>query len=237
MLNNILIDKKILKAWLKTGYIDKGKLYPSKVGTPQGGVASPMLANMALDGLESAIKMAVPKRAKVNVIRYADDFIVTGDSKQILQEKIIPAIRGFLRERGLNLSGERTRITPIEDAFDFLGQTLRKYGDKLIITPSKSSVKAIVAKTRKIIKANLGHAISKMIGELNPAIRGWANYHRHACSKRIFAYVNSCIFKNLWNGLRRRHRDKGRQGLWKRYFRTIGSRNWFFLYDPKIREG
>jgi RNA-directed DNA polymerase len=119
-----------------------------KAGTPKGGIASPTLANMTLEGLELAIKNAVPRGSKVNVIRYADDFIVTAISKEILEEKVRPAIRKFLEERGLNLSGEKTKIARIEDGFDFLGQHLRKYRGKLIIAPSKNSVKAIIAKTK-----------------------------------------------------------------------------------------
>jgi RNA-directed DNA polymerase len=234
MLMNILMDKKVLKAWLQAGYIDRGVLYSTVAGTPQGGIASPLLANMTLDGLESAIKMRVPETAKVHVIRYADDFVVTGDSKEILQEKVMPAIRDFLQERGLNLSAEKTKITRIEDGFDFLGQNLRKHGDKLIITPSKSSVKAMIAKTREIIKTNLGQTTWKMIQELNSTIRGWATYHRHVCSKRIFAYVDCCIFNNLWRWLRRRHPNKRVQWIRKRYLRTVGSRNWvFFARHPK----
>jgi RNA-directed DNA polymerase len=236
MVNHILTDKKILCAWLEAGCIDKGRLYPTEAGTPQGGVASPTLANMTLDGLELAIKNAVPRGSKVNVIRYADDFIVTAISKEILKEKVKPAIRIFLKERGLNLSGEKTKITRIEDGFDFLGQHLRKYGDKLIIIPSKNSVKAIIAKTKMIIKANLGHTTSKMIGELNPAIRGWVNYHRHVCSKKTFRYVDSCIFKNLWHWARRRHQNKGAQWIRNRYFRKIGSRNWSFFATQKTRK-
>jgi RNA-directed DNA polymerase len=155
MLNNILTDKKILRSWLNAGYIDEGKLYATNAGTPQGSVISPVLANMTLDGLESAIKTAAPKNAKVHVIRYADDFIVTGESKEILQQNVKPAIVSFLSQRGLNLSGEKTRITRIEDGFDFLGQHLRKFGDKFIAAPSKNSVKGIVSKTKKIIKSHL----------------------------------------------------------------------------------
>jgi RNA-directed DNA polymerase len=146
MLNHILMDRKILQAWLSAGYMDKGKFYPTKAGTPQGGIASPVLANMTLDGLESVIKKAVPRGSKVHVIRYADDFIVTGRSKEVLQEKVQPVIRSFLSGRGLSLSGEKTKITRIEDGFDFLGQHLRKHGEKLIITPSKSSVQGVIAK-------------------------------------------------------------------------------------------
>jgi RNA-directed DNA polymerase len=237
MLDNILIDRKILRAWLKSGYMDKGKLYPTKAGTPQGGIASPTLANMTLDGLEWTIKGAVPKGSKVNVIRYADDFIVTGESKEILQEKVIPAIGSLLEERGLNLSEEKTRITRIEDGFDFLGQHLRKYGDKLIITPSKISVKSVVAKTRKIMKSNLGQRTSKLIWGLISVIRGWANYHRHVCSKKTFGHVDTCVFKNLWRWVKRRHPGRSAKWLRKRYFRTVGFRNWCFFAIKRTGSG
>ena len=237
MLKNILIDKRILRAWLKAGYIDKGKLYPTKAGTPQGGIASPVLANMTLDGLELAIKSAASKNAKVNVIRYADDFIVTADSKEILQDRVKPAIRDFLKERGLNLSGEKTRITRIEDGFHFLGQYLRKHGDKLIITPSKSSVRAIIDKTKRIMKANLGQTTSKMIRQLNPVVRGWANYHRYVCSKATFAYLDNCIHKNLWIWARRRHKGKGKRWIRNHYFRTVNSRNWSFFASSRSENG
>ena len=237
MLNNILIDKKILRSWLNAGYIDKGKLYPTKAGTPQGAIISPVLANLVLDGLETAVKHAVPKTAKVNVIRYADDFIVTGESKQILQQKVMPAIRCFLSQRGLNLSGEKTRITRIEDGFDFLGQHLRKYGNKFLAIPSKSSVKGIISKIRKITKFHLGSTTVAMLKELNPVIRGWANYHRHSCSKNAFYYIDSCIFKNLWRWAKRRHPNKKARWIRNRYFRTIGNRNWCFFATQKTEGG
>ena len=237
MLNNILIDKKILRSWLNAGCADKGKLYPTKAGTPQGSIISPVLANMTLDGLESAIKKAVPKASKVHMIRYSDDFIVTGESKEILQEKVKPAICSFLSQRGLNLSGKKTRITRIEDGFDFLGQHLRKYGNKFLVTPSKNSVKGIVSKTRKIIKSHLGSTTVEMLGVLNPVIRGWANYHRHACSKKAFYYVDCCVFKNLWLWAKRRQPNKKAHWIRNRYFRTIGNRNWCFFATQKTVGG
>jgi RNA-directed DNA polymerase len=237
MLNNIPIDKKILGAWLKAGYMEKGRIYPTKAGTPQGGIASPMLANMTLDGLESAVKEAVSKKSKVNVIRYADDFIVTADTKEVLQEQVVPAIGDFLQERGLNLSGEKTRIKGIEDGFDFLGQHLRKYGDKLIITPSKSSVRSMINKVRRIMKTSLGRKASDMIQELNSVIRGWTNYHRHICSSATFSHIDYCIHKNLWNWAKRRHKDKGKRWIRKRYFRTVATRNWIFFASDKTGSG
>ena len=237
MLNNILIDKKILRSWLNAGYVDKGKLYPTKAGTPQGSIISPVLANMTLDGLEAVIKNAAPRGAKVHMIRYADDFIVTGKSKEIFQQKVKPAIRSFLSQRGLNLSGEKTRIAWIKEGFDFLGQHLRKYGEKFIVTPSKNSVKGIVSKTRKIIKSHLGSKTVEMLRVLNPVIRGWANYHRHACSKRTFRYVDFCIFKNLWRWAKRRHQNKKAQWIRNRYFRTNGTREWCFFATQKAEAG
>jgi RNA-directed DNA polymerase len=237
MQNNILMDRKILRAWLAAGYVEKGKLYPTKGGTPQGAIISPVLANMALDGLESKIKRSVPKGSKVNVIRYADDFVVTGESKEILQEKVLPAIHEFLTQRGLNLSGKKTKITRIEDGFDFLGQHLRKHGDKCIVTPSKGAVKALLTKTRKIIKNGLDHSIWSLIEELNSVLRGWANYHRHICSKQTFSNVDSRIFEQLWKWVARKHSSKTKRWIHKRYFRSINSRNWSFFADRKTESG
>jgi RNA-directed DNA polymerase len=236
-LNNIPIDKKILKAWLKAGYMEKGKIYPTKAGAPQGGVISPMLANMTLDGLESAVKNAVARTNKVNVIRFADDFVVTGDTEAVLEQQVIPAINGFLNERGLNLSREKTKITRIEDGFDFLGQHLRKFGGKLIIAPSKSSVKSLINKVRRIMKASLGLKTSAMIRQLNTVIRGWTNYHRHVCSKATFSHIDNCIHKNLWNWAKRRHPGKGKRWIYENYFRTIEFRNWIFSASDKTERG
>jgi RNA-directed DNA polymerase len=237
LLNNIPMDKKILQSWLKAGYVDKGFTYPTKTGTPQGGIASPTLANMTLDGLELTIKSAVPKGSKVNVVRYADDLVVTGTSKQLLEDEIIPVIGDFLKERGLELSEEKTKITRIEDGFNFLGQHLQKHGNKLLIIPSKGAVKALIAKTRKIIKAHHGRSVWGLINQLNPVIRGWANYHRYVVSKKTFAYVDSRIFRQIWNWARRRHQSKSRKWVKRRYFRSIGNRDWSFFATRTSRCG
>ena len=110
----------VLRKWLQAGYVEKGIRFPTRKGCPQGGIISPTLMNMTLDGLEQAIKASVPRRSRVNFIRYADDFIVTGKSKRLLQEQVLPAIQAFLNERGLALSKEKTAITHIRDGFTFL---------------------------------------------------------------------------------------------------------------------
>ncbi len=139
LLENIPIDKQILRQWLKCGFVQHKKLFPTTDGTPQGEVASPTLANMTLDGLENAVKAASSPRDKVNFVRYADDFIVTASSRNHLENVIVPTIRAFLSKRGLKISDEKTRIVRIEQGFDFLGQNVRKYRNKLITKPAKDS--------------------------------------------------------------------------------------------------
>lgn len=233
LFRHIPLDKKILGAWLKAGYLDKGKLYPTVSGTPQGGIISPTLCNMTLDGLEAAIRKAVPRRTKVNVIRFADDFIITGLSYELLRDVVVPAVKAFLQERGLSLSEEKTRITRIDKGFDFLGQHLRKYRGKLIIEPSKAAARAIVAKTKEIIRTRRGQRTDVMIGKLNPVIRGWANYHRWVCSSAAFAWVDSCIYRQLWRWARRRHGNKGKRWTRKRYFRETAATRWQFFETVK----
>jgi RNA-directed DNA polymerase len=124
LLTHIPMEKAMLEEWLQVGYMEKNILYPTKAGTPQGGICSPVLANMALDGLEQVLKDAFPpttrkgQQAKVHVVRYADDFIISGASKEILEQTVKPLVEGFMRERGLQLSEEKTSITHIENGFD-----------------------------------------------------------------------------------------------------------------------
>ncbi|MCK5354996.1 MAG: reverse transcriptase N-terminal domain-containing protein, partial [Methyloprofundus sp.] len=141
LLEHIPLPKKILAQWLKSGYMEQSKYHDSEAGTPQGGIISPILANMALDGLEDiVIKGRNKKRLKLNVIRYADDFVITGGTEAMLRDEILPAVTAFLRPRGLTLSAEKTHIRPIDEGFDFLGFHLRKFNGKLITTPSHKKV-------------------------------------------------------------------------------------------------
>jgi RNA-directed DNA polymerase len=122
----------MLHKWLKAGFVDKQVLYPTEAGVPQGGICSPVIANLALDGLERGLKTDAAsqtqqgQRAKVNLVRWADDFIITGSSYELLEQEIKPLVEQFLHERGLALCPEKTRITHIEDGFDFLGHHVRK---------------------------------------------------------------------------------------------------------------
>ncbi len=134
-----------------------------------------------------------------------------------------------MQERGLQLSPEKTLITHIDEGFDFLGQNVRKYNGKLLIKPSKKSIQAHLDKLRGIIKDNQTTTAGLLITKLNLIIRGWANYHRHVVSSKIFHEVDTAIFKALWRWAKRRHPNKGKQWIKKKYFKTIGNRNWVFF--------
>lgn len=228
------MDKLILGKWLAAGYMEEGIVYPTEAGSPQGGIASPALANMALDGLEAVVRKAASHRQKINVIRYADDFCITGASKEVLETRVKPAVVGFLKERGLELSEEKTRITHIEDGFDFLGFNVRKYAGKMLIKPSKAAVKRFLDDIRELIKARATDKTAQLIQQLNIKLSGWANYYRHVVAKRTFAYVDSQVFLALWTWIKRRHPHKSIQWKKHRYFRHVGLRQWVFF--ARIRD-
>jgi RNA-directed DNA polymerase len=232
LINNIPMDKKILRKWLKTGYIHKRILYPTEAGTPQGGIISPTLANMTLDGLEAKLKK-FRRQDKVHMVRYADDFIITGNSKELLENEVKPLVEKFLSTRGLELSPEKTSITHIDKGFDFLGVNIRKYSGKLLIKPSKKNVKACLDKVRNAIKDNKAAKQINLINLLNPIIRGWANYHKSVVAKETFNHVDDEIWKSLWQWANRRHPDKSPVWITKKYFKTVGSRNWAFAVEDR----
>jgi RNA-directed DNA polymerase len=232
--DHVRMDKKVLTGWLKAGYVESGKLFPTQAGTPQGGIASPTLANIALDGLEQELAERFSRTAKsvnllrVRLVRYADDFIITGNSKELLEQEVKPCVEAFLAARGLELSQEKTKITHIEDGFDFLGQNVRKYDGKLLIKPSNRNVKAFLDKVRDTIKANRSTKQDTLIDLLNPMIRGWANYHRHVVAKKTYAVVDAHIWQALWRWARRRHPNKSCGWVRRKYFRTLDHRHWVF---------
>jgi RNA-directed DNA polymerase len=243
LMGHIPMDKTILRKWLKAGYMEKEILHSTEEGTPQGGIISPVLANMTLDGLERLLTKKFRRKngrslsPKVHLIRYADDFIITGKSKELLEDEVLPVIKTFLAERGLELSARKTLITHIEDGFDFLGQNIRKYNGKLFIKPSKKNVLTFLRKVRKIIKSNKTATTGQLISQLNPVIRGWANYHRHVVSKRTFFDVDSAIFLALWRWAKRRHPNKGGKWIRKKYFSKQGGDNWIFTGRIKGKDG
>lgn len=237
VLKNIPMDKSILRKWLKSGFVWKGRWFPTMAGTPQGGIISPTLANMVLDGLERELEQQCGVRyqpnglrrnpQKINLIRYADDFIITGASGEAL-EKAKSVAKDFLNERGLTLSVEKTSIRHIEGGFDFLGWNCRKYKGKLIIKPAKTNVSAFLKKIKETIGANKQARQENLIGLLNPMIRGWANYHKHQVAKETFSKVDRTIWEWLWKWSKRRHPNKSKKWIKDRYYLRQGNRNWIF---------
>jgi len=237
LLKNIPTDKGILGKWLKCGVIYNKCLSSTEEGTPQGGIISPTLANMTLDGMEALVnehyraKYSKEKKGlfypKVHLIRYADDFVVTAADKETL-ENIMKMITGFLEERGLSLSEEKTIITHIDEGFDFLGFNVRKYNGKLLIKPSLKGQKKLTEKLHEVVFSNKAAAQNKLIVKLNPVLTGWGNYYRHVVSKKIFSKMDHILVQQLRRWAFRRHHNKSRDWCTKRYFKTDGNRHWCF---------
>ena len=189
------------------------------------------LRGQPYNGMERLVKDKYPYGTKVNLVRYADDFVVsTPDQKtaEAVKELLIP----FLAERGLELSEEKTLITHIEEGYDFLGWNFRKYDGKMLIKPSKTSIKAIKEKIRKVILDDgLAMTQDDLIQRLNPILRGWSNYHKCAVSSEIFGEVDAYIFQTLWIWAKRRHHNKGNGWRRHRYWHRKGNRGWVFCTE------
>ena len=226
-------NRELIRGWLKAGFVFQGKLNPTEQGTPQGGVISPLLANIGLHGLETYIKATNPK---LGVVRYADDFIVTANDKHSL-EVVQNLIQAWISKRGLELSAEKTVITSMEDGFDFLGFNSRHYDGKLLIKPSKKKVLAFCKRVGKEIK-NLSSAEQEvLIRKLNPILSGFANYYKGVVSKETFSYISHRIWQYLWRWAKRRHPNKNTKWVRKRYFKTIKGNKWTFACTISDRRG
>ena len=235
LLDNVPMDNVVLRRWLKSGFMDSGKFHETYAGTPQGGIISPVLANMALDGLEDVLESHFGKKntkasykTKVNFVRYADDFVISGISKEILELEVLPIVEGFLKQRGLKLSRSKTKVTHVSEGFDFLGQNVRSYKGKLLIKPSAKNLRTFLKKVKLLIKGNKTVKTCDLIDLLNPVITGWANYHSHVVAKKTFNYVDYRIWKMLWQWSRRRHANRRKRWIKEKYFKSSGVRNWVF---------
>jgi RNA-directed DNA polymerase len=233
LLATIPMERAILQKWLKAGFMERYVLHPTEMGTPQGGLISPVLANLTLDGLQQQLHTHFPKPKAgqsplVHLVRYADDFIITGRSKEQLQYEVLPLLEAFLHARGLELSQEKTSITHIENGFDFLGQNVRTYNGKLLIKPSKKNIQSFLEKVRGIIKDHKQATIGQLICMLNPVIRGWARYHRHVVSKKVFTSVDRAIYEAMRRWVIRRHPRKSKHWIIAKYICTSGGQRWTF---------
>lgn len=244
LIDHIPMDKVVLRKWLKAGVVDMGQLLATDAGTPQGGIISPTLANMALDGLEQLLadrfgdkRSKKARRHKVYMVRYADDFVISGISDEVLENDVKPLVEAFLAERGLRLSNTKTQITHIDHGFDFLGWNVRKYGGKLLIKPSKKNTKAFLTKVRQTIKSYGSAKQQHLVRQLNPILRGWINYHKHQVASDAFARADAQLFSALWRWAKRRHSKKGKRWVAKKYWHDIDNRKWTFAEPKRNEEG
>lgn len=240
LLDNIPMDKVILKKFLTASFMENKRIYPTHAGTPQGGILSPTLAVMALSGIESKLKSPnhnTRNKEKINFVAYADDFIVTAANEALLKDKVIPILEAHLKEVGLELSKAKTKITSIDEGFNFLGFNIRKYNGKLLIKPAKESVKRFLAQTREIIKTSGGLGTDKLIYQLNPKVVGWTNYYRSVVASKTFSKVDSEIFLALKRYAQRRHPNKGMSWITSKYFTRVGLDHWRFYSVVKDKGG
>lgn len=245
MIEHVRMDSSILRKWLKSGVVDRAQLHATTAGTPQGGIISPAVANWTLNGLETELikycqkrwGIAKVKSLKIGVIRYADDFVVTGASKELLETEIQPWIVSFLATRGLRLSAAKTRIVHIDAGFDFLGWNFRKYDGTLLIKPSKKNMGTFYEKLKDVIRNSLGLKQEDLIRLLNPMLRGWAQYHSPVVAKEMFSRIEWLLFWRLMRWAKRRHPTKSKDWIRQKYWRSVGDRNWVFAVDVGTKDG
>jgi RNA-directed DNA polymerase len=250
--------RRVIHAWLKAGILDGDQLFPNSAGVPQGGVISPVLANIALHGLETAVAQRFRRWATNGsvrtpvVIRYADDFVAL-DADEAIIHQVKDFITEWLQEMGLALKPSKTQIThtltPYHDAvgFDFLGFEIRQHhvgrsrtacnstgqplGFKTIIKPSKANVCRHKQALAAIIDQHQQAPHAALIARLNPQLKGWANYYATVCSKQTLAAVDSWVFHKLWAWARRRHPNKGSRWRARKYWGYHHGR-WNFAAGP-----
>ena len=239
METNIPMDRRLLSKWLRSGYREAEAFFPTTAGVPQGGLISPVIGNLTLDGMERLVRGDSERWRRahnINFVRYADDFIVTANNREVLVE-LSARIEAFLQTRGVSLSQEKTTITHISEGFDFLGQNIRKHFradgrlGKLQITPSKKSFRNIKDKVRALTKSHRGARPAELIDTLSPVLRGWANYHHHAICGETFDQLDSYVWGRVYRWCKRRHPDKTGRWIADRYFLHGQSSEWRFT-DP-----
>lgn len=233
--------RKLISLWLKAAYVDKGVFHNTETGTPQGGVISPLLANIAVHGMEEVLGVKYDNRShligKRAVVRYADDFLVFCETLEDA-EKSVEILNEWLGKRGLSLSTEKTRITHLSVGFDFLGFNIRHYaltntktGWKLLIKPSNKSLQAIRHELRQNWLNLKGQEVEAIIAKLNPIIRGWSNYFRTGVSSQAFQKLDNWMFQREKRYADRMHPNKSRGWRKKRYWGRLNldrEDNWVF---------
>ena len=246
--------RELIKQWLKSGYVEAEQFHATESGTPQGGVISPLLANIALDGLEAVLAkhqksreqrrthkgkqyLRMRKYPKYGYIRYCDDFVVTAQQREDL-EYILPEIQQWLAERGLELNEEKTQMRQVSEGFNFLGFHVRQYSQQTCLTtPQKEKILTKLREIKAWLRQHKTVRPETVIRYLNPILRGWANYYRYGASKQAFSYFDHRIVMMLWRWAKRRHPNKGSKWVKRKYFTTLKGDRWRFYAPIQDRNG
>jgi RNA-directed DNA polymerase len=215
-----------IRGWLKAGVVEKGRYAPTEEGTPQGGTISPLLLNIALHGMEEAAGVRYHKNGKTVsgspvLVRYADDFVALCHTRE-QAEQVLARLREWLTPRGLSINEGKTRVVSLDEGFDFLGFTVRRYttrhGGKLLIKPSKDAIKKAMRRLTAEVRSLRGANAAAMTARLNPVVRGWAAYYRPGVSSKAFSTLDNHLWHRLHWWARRSHRDKPERWVTTRYF-------------------
>src|SRR5262245_13145761 len=243
--------RRVIKGWLKAGVMDGEELFPTTAGTPQGGVISPLLANVALHGLETMISEKFPRRrgfSPPKVVRYADDFVVLHEDREVIEQSR-ESLTEWLSGMGLELKESKTRITHTLEAtegeeagFEFLGFKIRQYpagkyradrnghgqpvGCVTRIEPSRKGIKRHAEKLRETIKRHSAKKQAEIVEALNPQIAGWTNYYRYVSSHDVFHKLGTMLFAMLYAWAKRRHPKKSKGWIVGKYWHVVGG--WCF---------
>lgn len=213
--------RELIKSWLQAGYVEAEIFHATESGTPQGGIISPVLLNVALNGLQETLG------PKYGYVRYADDLVVCASTREQI-EAAQSVIQEWLQQRGLSLHPEKTRIAHIDDGFNFLSFSVRRYKGKCLIKPQKERVLAFLAELRLWLNKHKQAAAENVIRHFNRILPGWANHYSTQVSKQVFSYVSSEIWKMLWKWCLRRHPNKGKHWVAEKYFGPHRNVKWRF---------
>jgi len=230
LLDNIPIDKKILREFLKAGFCEDFTFHPANEGFPQGSPISPVLANMSLNGLREWLG------DEFLFVRYADDFLVLGKTKQVLEEKALPRIRKFLEPRSLRLNLEKTQIKDISEGFDYLSFNFREYPDPtrikgtkkgiFLVKPSSKNVKRFKRELSEVVRIHRKLPINVLIQVLNRKLRGWSEHYRTVTSQITFSSISYHLWKVCYRMLRKRHRTRNATWIFNKYFTKVEGNKW-----------
>jgi RNA-directed DNA polymerase len=245
LLDNVPLDKKILASFLKAGFLENVNFFDTDEGFPQGSPISPVLANFALNGLTDWIRKDLGN--KFLFVRYADDFLILGESIEDLKEIALPRVNEFLELRGLKLNLAKTVITDISEGFNYLGYQFREYSNTtrakgtkkgiFLVKPARKNINRFKRSLRELLHVTRHKDINYQIRKFNEKLRRWAEHYRTVSSTKAFNEIGAYVFRIFYRSLRKRHRSRNATWIYARYFTKLGKRNWILCSKARRKNG